>query len=161
MSRRYPRRIDIPLLLCLSGLLLGYGLTLPALETRTLLFWRDEYSILTNILELGRTDRQFAAAILAGCSIVYPASKLLVLIYFWLMPFPFRWRSRLIRFLHLLGRWSMVDVFTISAIVLASATIGPLEATPQIGLFCFAGGMIALMLVSLLMDRLARKGIGR
>lgn len=40
-------------------------------------------------------------------------------------------------------------------------TIGPLQATPRAGLFLFAGGIFALMLAGLAMERLARKGVRR
>lgn len=158
LARRFPRRLDIPFLLVASGVLLGVGITLPALETRTLFFWRDEYSIYMNVMDLSREGRQIAATILAACAIIYPVSKLILLGLFWLFPFPYVWRSRFIRLLRLLGRWSMVDVFAITAIVLGSLTIGPLNASPKIGLFLYSGGIISLMLVSLLMDRLARHG---
>ena len=158
LSRRYPRRIEIPVLLVGAGCLLAAGITLPALETRTLFFWKDEYSIFMNVMQLGRDDRAVAASILALCSIIYPAAKLLTLIYFWVMPFPHTWRARLITLLRAFGRWSMVDVFAVTAIVLASLTIGPLEAEPKIGLFCYAAGIITLMFAGLLMERIAMKG---
>ena len=128
------------------------------METRTLLLWRNEYSILLNLQSLSRDGKQVAAALLALCAVVYPALKLSVLAYFWLAPFPYKWRSRVIKILRLLGRWSMVDVFTVMTIILASLTIGPLEATPQAGLYLYAAGIITLMLVSLMMDKLARYG---
>ena len=158
LARRYPRRVDIPLLLAASGGLLALGLMLPAMQTRTAFFWRDEYSIYMNVLRMSREGRHTAATVLAICSIAYPLAKLALLGYFWLMPFPAAWRSGIIRLLRLLGRWSMVDVFAMSAIILASMTMGPLDATPKLGLYLYAGGILTLMLTSLLMDRLARGG---
>lgn len=148
----------MPLLLLATGAMLALGLMLPAMQTRTALFWRDEYSIYMNVLRMSREGRQSTAAILAICSIAYPLAKLGLLGYFWLMPFPDRWRAGIIRLLRLLGRWSMVDVFAMSAIILASMTIRPLDATPKIGLYLYAGGILTLMFTALLMDRLARKG---
>jgi len=161
LSRRYPKRVEIPLLLAAAGVLLAAGLTLPAIETRTLFFWRDEYSIYMNILSLGRDDRALAATILAVCSIVYPAAKLMTLIYFWIMPFPHTWRARVIAFLRGFSRWSMVDVFAVTAIVLASLTIGPLNAEPRIGLYCYAAGIFTLMAAAIFMERIAIKGVKR
>lgn len=158
LARRYPRRLDIPLLLLGSAGLLALGLVLPAMQTRTALFWRDEYSIYMNVLRMSREGRQTAATVLGICSIAYPLAKLSLLGYFWLMPFPDRWRSGIIRLLRLLGRWSMIDVFAMTAIILASMTIGPMDATPKIGLYLYAGGILLLMFTSLLMDRMARRG---
>lgn len=158
LRRRYRRRWDVPALLLVSGVLILAGLLLPAFETRTLMLWRSEYSILLNVQSLSRQDQHVAATILALCSVVYPAAKLATLALFWLFPFPYRWRARVITLLRVLGRWAMVDVLTIVTIVLASLTIGPLEATPRIGLYLYAAGIICLMIVALLMDRLARYG---
>lgn len=148
----------MPLLLLLSGGLVLSGLLLPAFETRTLMLWRSEYSILLNVQQLSRDDKHAAATILALCSVVYPALKLTTLAFFWLFPFPYRWRLRVIALLRVLGRWAMVDVLTIVTVVLASLTIGPLEATPKIGLYLYAAGILCLMFVALQMERLARYG---
>jgi len=158
LRKRYRKRVDVPVLLLLSGGLILAGLLLPAFETRTLIFWRSEYSILLNVQQLSRDDKHAAATILALCSVVYPAAKLATMTFFWLFPFPYRWRFRVIALLRVLGRWALVDVLTIVTVVLASLTIGPLEATPQIGLYLFAGGILCLMFVSLQMERLARYG---
>lgn len=140
----------------LSAVLLAIGLMLPALETRTLIFWRSESSILRNIQQLSADGKETAAAVLTACSIIYPAAKLALLAFFWLFPFPSRWRWRSIQLIRLLGRWGMVDVIAMASIVLASLTIGPLEATPRIGLYVFAAGVLTLMLTGMLMDRMAR-----
>lgn len=155
LRRRYPRRIDIPVLLTLSAALIGLGLMLPAVETRALV-WRDEYSILLNIKQLSREGKQTAAAILTLCSIGYPVIKFTLLGFFWLFPFPPSWRWRSIQLIRLLGRWAMVDVLAMTSIVVASVTIGPLHATPRIGLFLFAAGILCLGAAGYLMDRLAR-----
>jgi uncharacterized paraquat-inducible protein A len=155
LQKRHPRRFDIPLLLVLSAVLIGLGLMTPAVETRVL-FWRNEYPILSNIHQMSKDGRHTAATILAICSIVYPAAKIGLLTFFWMFPFPATWRWRSIQLIRLLGRWGMVDVFTITSIVLASLTIGPLQAKPKAGLFLFASGMMCLMFVGLLMDRMAR-----
>jgi paraquat-inducible protein A len=149
--------LDVPALMSLAGVLIALGLTQPALETRTFIFWRNEYSLLGNVLELRRDGRTAQWIALATCSIVYPAGKLLLLVYFWLMPSPRAWRSRSIRILRLLGRWSMLDVITIAAVLVAGYAVGPIDARPRVGLYFFAGGILSMMWVTLTMDHLARK----
>jgi len=155
LQRRHPNRVDIPFLLVLSTGLIGLGLMMPAVETQAL-FWRNEYSILLNVRELSKEGKHVAATIIALCSVGYPAIKIGLLSFFWLFPFPAQWRLRSIQLIRALGRWGMVDVFTITSIVLASMTIGPLKATPKLGLFLYASGIMCLMFVGLLMSRLAR-----
>ena len=155
LRRRYPRRFDIPLLIVASAGLISAGLLMPAVETEVL-FWNDKYSILFNLAQLSREGNHVAATIIAACSIAYPAVKVGLLSFFWLFPFPPTWRWRSIQLVRLIGRWGMVDVFALASIVLASATIGPLKATPKIGLFLYASGILCLMMTGLLMSRLAR-----
>jgi len=159
LRRRFPRRVDVPLLLLTSAALLATGLLMPALETRTLGLWRDEHSILANILQLSKDGKDTAAMILGVCSVIYPGVKLALLTFFWHFPFPSSWRWRSIQLIRLLGRWGMVDVVAVASIVLASLTIGPLEATPKLGLYLYALGVLCLMLAGLLMDRMARRGL--
>ena len=157
LAARHPWRLDVPALLGLSLVLLVQGLTQPAMEIRAFFFWHDEYSILTNVAHFWKQDRREAAVILAACSIGYPLLKILVLFYFLLAPFPTRWRRRIVRFLRLLGRWSMLDVMAVAAIVVGSRVIGVLEARPLPGLYIYAAGILVLMVATVLMDRLARE----
>ena len=155
LRRRYPRRIDVPVLIVVSTVLITVGLLTPAVETEVL-FWNDRYSILFNLAQMSREGNHVAATIIAACSVAYPAVKIGLLSFFWLFPFPATWRWRSIQLVRILGRWGMVDVFALTSIVLASATIGPVKATPKIGLFLYASGILCLMLTGLLMSRLAR-----
>ena len=157
LARRHPYRLDVPLLLIASAVLIYLGLTLPAMETRTLIFWRAEYSILENTRRLHEQGKTTAAFIVLFCSVIYPAGKLLAMMWFWVIRFPATWRRRLMRLLRLMGRWSMVDVLVIAAIVLGSSVIGPLNATPRVGIYCFGAGIALQMVATVLMDRLARK----
>lgn len=160
---RHPWRLDLPLLLGASAVLLFLGLTMPALEIRALLIFRDEHSILSNIESLYRQGRRPAALVLAGCSVAYPAAKIALLLGLLFVPFPAGGRRALIRLLRLLGRWSMVDVFAVTAIVVGSRVVVGLEARPLPGIYVYAASILTLMAATMLMDRLARRGhrIGR
>ena len=94
LAARHPWRFDVPLLLTVSLVLLAQGLTMPALEIRALIFWRDQYSIIENIENLWDQGRVPAAVILAVCSVIYPATKIFALFFLWLAPFPAKWRRR-------------------------------------------------------------------
>lgn len=155
LRRRFPHRFDVPAAIVVSTALIGAGLLTPAVETEAL-FWRAEYSILLNVKQMSEQGKHAAATILAICSIAYPAFKIGLLSFFWLFPFPATWRWRSIQLVRLLSRWAMVDVFAITSIVVASLSIGPLKATPKIGLFLYASGILCLMFAALLMSRLAR-----
>jgi paraquat-inducible protein A len=159
LAARHPWRFDVPLLLSASLVLLALGLTLPAMQIRTLIFWVDQYSIISNIQHLYHDGKRPAAIVLTSCSIVYPVMKIAALFYLWLAPFPPRWRRRVVHLLRLLGRWSLVDVLAVTAIVAGSRTLGFLvDAGPLPGIYVYGGSIVSLMMATVLMDRLARHG---
>lgn len=161
LATRYPWRFDVPLLLSISLVLLAQGLTMPAMEIRALIFWVNEYSILSNIQNLFDHHKLPAAFTLLGCSVVYPAAKILVLLFLWLSPFPAKWRHRSVRLMRLLGRWSLVDVFAVTAVVAGSRTVGfLLDARPLPGIYVYAASIFVLMMATVLLDRLASHGRG-
>ena len=159
LAARHPWRFDVPLLLSISLVLLARGLTMPAMEIRTLIFWVDRESIISNIQNLYLHGKLPAAIALAGCSIVYPVLKISVLFFLWLAPFPATWRRRLVRLLRLLGRWSLMDVLAVTAIVAGSRTLGFLvDVRPLGGIYVYGVSILLLMIATVLMDRLARHG---
>jgi paraquat-inducible protein A len=159
LAGRHPWRLDIPLLLSISLVLLARGLTMPAMEIRTLIFWVDQYSIITNIQNLWAHGKRPASVALALCSIAYPLIKISSLCFLWLVPFPATWRSRFVRSLRLLGRWSLLDVAAVTVIVVGSRTLGFLvDANPLGGIYVYAAAICLLMAATILMDRLARHG---
>ncbi len=156
LAARHPWRLDVPVLLSASLVLVVLGLLLPAMEIRALIFWLHKYSIISNIENLYRRGKETAALILAACSVVYPLLKIFALFFLWFIPFPADWRRILLRLLRLLGRWSMLDVIAVTAIVLASRVIGPLAAKPLPGMYVYAVGICVLMIAAVLMDILSR-----
>ena len=157
LAAQHPWRLDIPVLLGLSLVLLIQGVTRPAVEINAFIFWHSEYSIITNIVHLHNEGRLAAAMILGFCSVGYPVFKILILSYLLLAPFPARWRRRLVRMLRLLGRWSMLDVMAVAAIVIGSQVVFLVEANPLPGLYIYAASMIVLMFATILMDGVARE----
>ena len=158
LASRHPWRLDVPLLLSASLVLLVKGLTMPALQITAFIFWRSEYTILENIQRLYEGDRQPAAIVLAACSVAYPVTKIALLFGMWLLPAPVRWRRGCVRLLRLLGRWSMLDVLAITALVVGSRSIFLVEAEPLAGIYVYAAAIVVLMLATMLMDTLASNG---
>ena len=158
LAARHPWRLDVPLLLSVSLVLLFAGLTMPAMQITAFIFWRSEFSILENIQRLYDGDRRPAAIALAFCSVIYPAFKIALLFVLWLMPSPARWRRGCVRMLRLLGRWSLLDVFAMTVLVVGSRAIFLVEAKPLPGIYVYAAAILVLMTVTVLMDALARNG---
>ena len=159
LAARHPWRFDVPLLLSISLVLLARGLTMPAMEIRTLIFWVDQHSIISNIQNLYEHGKVPAAAALALCSIAYPVLKITALFFLWLAPFPTTWRRRLVHLLRLLGRWAMLDILVVTTIVAGSRTFGFLvDANPLPGIYVYGLSILVLMIATMMMDRLAWHG---
>ena len=158
LASRHPWRLDVPLLLSASLVLLAEGLTMPALQITAFIFWRSEYSIIENIQRLYEGNHRPAAIALAVCSVAYPVPKITLLFAMWLIPAPARWRRGVVRLLRLLGRWSMLDVLAITALVVGSRSIFMVDAQALTGIYVYAAAIFILMLATMLMDRLARNG---
>ncbi len=156
LAARHPWRLDVPVLLSASLVLLVLGLSLPAMEIRALIFWLHKYSIISNIQNLHHRGKETAAVALAVCSVAYPGLKIFALFFLWFVPVPAGWRRVCVRLLRLLGRWSMLDVIAVAAIVLASRVIGPLKAKPLAGVYVYASSICILMIATVLMDQLTR-----
>ena len=67
LAARHPWRFDVPLLLCISLVLLAQGLTMPVMQITAFIFWRSEFTIIENIIHLYETDKRPAAFVRASC----------------------------------------------------------------------------------------------
>ncbi len=65
-------------------------------------------------------------------------------------------RQAVFHWLGLLGKWSMLDVFAVS-ILIVLVKLGPLaRVTPEPGLYFFCSAILASMLVTMYVEHLAR-----
>jgi len=66
-------------------------------------------------------------------------------------------RQAVLRWLGILGKWSMLDVFVV-AILIVLVKLGPLaKVQPQRGVYWFAAAIFLSMITSMYVDNLARK----
>lgn len=104
-------------------------------------------TILSSIVFLWQHGSYLIAAIIFIASIATPFFKIAVLLFLLLFDTPTRppyWRTKLYKFIHFIGRWSMIDVFVVA--LLGALIHGRLaQITPQLGIFAFAGTVIFTM----------------
>jgi paraquat-inducible protein A len=152
----HPRRLDIPILTLIAAFLLVKGLTLPILTVKKL--WESNtYSILTGIENLWDEKQQILAVIIFVFSIIFPIAKLLTLGLVWFMKLPEERRQKMVYFMELLGKWSMLDVF-VSAIIIVWVKLGSLaSAKAEDGIYYFGASILLTMIVSSLQGALIRK----
>ena len=160
LKDRYPWHVEVPLLIFGSTLLLVIGLSLPLMEVEKKVLWKvwkNDYSVFTGIVSLAQHHELFLAAILFCFGMVFPFVKLGALALIWCGRMAEANRKRALHWLGILGKWSMLDVFAVS-ILIVLVKIGPLvQVKPQAGVYVFASAILASMLTNLYLERLARK----
>jgi paraquat-inducible protein A len=141
------------LLLLLASSILAVGLGLPVVTLRSGLA-HDSYSVLAGIADLARSGEVLLALIVLVFSVLFPIAKLSTLAHVLFRPVAAERRTRLVRLLERLGRWSMLDVFVV-AILIGSVHLGILsEAYAERGIYVFAAGILLSMFSTLAVQRL-------
>ena len=152
----YPKRIDIVILIVLSIVLLIVGLTLPIMTVRKL--WNSNtYSILSGVQNLWDEKYHVLAVIIFFFSIIFPIAKLFALSAVWFIKLRDEQRKRLIYWMEIFGKWSMLDVF-VSAIIIVWVKLGALaSAKAENGIYFFAASVLLTMIVSSLQGVLVKR----
>jgi len=154
---RHPRQtvaVVLALAVCIG--LLVTGLSLPLLHAQQMVFWKSSYSVWAGIIELWKQNELLLATLLFFFSIVFSFVKLTGLTYIWFAPLLDTDRARLLDWLGLLGKWSMLDVFIV-AILIVLVKLGPMaRVEPRAGVYVFAAAIAASMLTTMYVERVAR-----
>lgn len=139
-----------------SAALLVTALSLPLMYTKQM-FWDSSYSVWAGVVELWKQNELALATVLFFFSIVFPIMKLLGLMVICFARLREERRARLLHWLTLLGKWSMLDVFVV-AILIVLVKLGPLaRIEPRAGVYVFAAAIVASMVTTMYVERLARR----
>ena len=157
LSQLHPQhRLFVPAATVCSVLLLVTGLSLPLLYSQKL-FWKSTYSVWEGVVELWRQHELALAAAILFFSIVFPFAKLLGLTVIWYWKLPEESRNRLLNWLGMLGKWSMLDVFVV-AILIVLVKLGPfVNVEPRVGVYVFAAAILSSMLTTVYIEALAKR----
>ena len=156
---RHPKRWDVPALLLLSAATLIAGYTLPLMSISKLVFWHDDYTLLTSVTGLWDSGNYILAVIIFVFSIVFPITKLTTLSVVWFKAFDDQTRSRVVFTIAILGKWSMLDVFVCALLIVMTKAKAFLDAEPRSGLFVFAIAIALSMIASILVEHLAKEPV--
>lgn len=157
LANRCPLHFEVPLLLLTAAGLLGVGLFLPTLTLKELVFWKHTFSILTGIQNLYQEKHYTLAGIIFLFSIVFPIAKLGSLTLIWYVQFTEESRSKMLRWLDLFGKWSMLDVLVVAITIVITKLSGLVKAEPHIGIYLFAGSVILSMLTTMYIEYLGKR----
>ena len=157
LAQLYPKHIEIPILIVASTILLGFGLSLPIMHVEKMVFWKNEYSVFTGTIGLYHDKEYFLAAILFFFSLVFPIVKLAMLGILWNFKLDALTRAKILGWLGVLGKWSMLDVFVV-AILIVAVKLGPLaNVKPGSGVYLFSLAIIMSISTTLWVERVIRR----
>ena len=150
-------RLEVPLLIVGSLMLLIAGLILPLMRVEKMVLWKNSYSVITGVINLWNEHQRFLAVVVFFFSLVFPLVKLAMLTVIWVLPLAERGRRRVLHWLGLLGKWSMLDVFAVS-ILIVLVKLGPLvKIKPDIGVYAFGMAILLSMITTMYVSYLAKR----
>ena len=136
-----------------AAVCLVLGLTLPVMKLTRLYFWTDTPSILSIVSALWASGEIFLAGVIFVFSIVFPALKLLyIAMAGTLTTFDPVHRSRWLKRIGWLGKWSMLDVLVLALLVFYAQAIEFADAVSLPGVYFFAASVFLTMIAYSLID---------
>ncbi len=157
LREQFPRRYDIPLVIAAAAILLPLGLALPTVTLSTMAgVSGSDFSFFTGIRELIRNGNFLLALLIFIFSGAFPVLKITMLGVIWFHRMKPDRREQTLYALRVLGKWSMLDVFVVVALV-GAIQFGLLAtARPRIGIYLFSVAVLLCMLATFLESRLAQ-----
>jgi paraquat-inducible protein A len=150
LQQAYPRQVlYLRLLVLLASFALLVGTLAPVVTLEKFVLIENTFSVLSGVGQLLLEGRWFLFLLIAGFSILLPVLKLLVL-YRLLSP-GCHDSSRLrgyLHWMHLYGKWSMLDVFVVAVLVVAVKLGALVEVEMRYGLYAFAAAVLLTMFIT-------------
>jgi paraquat-inducible protein A len=148
------RAFLVLLLVIAAAACLVLGLTLPVVKLTRLYFWNDTHSLTSIIAALYHTREFFLAGVIFVFSILFPVFKLIYIVAAGtLMAQQSAHRSRILRRIAWLGKWSMLDVLVLALLIFYAKSTALSDAVALPGIYFFAGSVVLTMLAYGLVER--------
>jgi len=150
ISSRYPHQAtQLQLLIGTALFALLFGLIAPIVTLEKFYVIENTFSVLSGVLQLWREGQIFLFFIITLFSVVMPLLKLGVLILLVVMKGGNDERlQRYLHWMHLYGKWSMLDVFVV-ALLVVSVKLGAIASVEmRYGLYAFATAILLTMIAT-------------
>ncbi|MDA3933982.1 MAG: paraquat-inducible protein A [Gammaproteobacteria bacterium] len=141
------------LIFVVACILLILGLTMPAFTNDRLGHDPQSLSILRGAVSLSELGSPGFMIIIILFSAVFPTAKLIAMLVLWLFSFEVDSERRIMRWLEILGKWSMLDVFVIATTIGASHLKLLNKTTIETGIYVFGLAIFISMLASVLLRK--------
>jgi paraquat-inducible protein A len=141
------RRLRI--LLAVTTFFLAVGLVAPIITMKKFVLVENTFSVFSGAIQLFNEGQFFLFIIIAGFSIVLPLLKIGVLNKLLSMKEGNNGDlDRYLHWMHLYGKWSMLDVFVVAILVVAVKLGAIASVEMRAGLYAFAAAVILTMFVT-------------
>jgi paraquat-inducible protein A len=157
LAARYPKHWYVPALTSLALVTLLVAVWLPTLRLSKIVILNETYSIWRGIVELWKSEHYILALIIFFFSMLFPVAKLVMLLAIWFKAMNCQVRDRMLHWLGVLGKWSMLDVFVVAILVVLIKAGAATNATADVGIYLFAAAIMLSIIASLLVDLLAKR----
>lgn len=146
-------------LLVITAITLGFGLVMPLITFKQLVFFTNTFSIVSGVKALYSQNQYLLFGIILVFSIVIPVLKIVLLTVNWNYPAisGSHWRARLLSLSAALGRWSMLDVFAVAVFVVMMKINLISEVQTHRGLLIFTFAVLALICLNAYINSLLVK----
>ena len=136
-------------LVILASLLLGVGLVSPIVTLEKFMIVENTFSVTSGILQLLQENQWFLFFVITGFSVVLPILKLHVLYRLVSNNTAGNERQRrYLHWMHLYGKWSMLDVFVVAVLVVAVKLGAIANVEMRFGLYAFAASILLTMFIT-------------
>ena len=142
----------------LNGALLVVSWVLPFMTVSQFVWLSEEVSLFTGLIELLDSENLVLFLVIALFCIAFPLAKLAVALALWFLVLGERAR-KLLGWMEVLGKWSMLDVFVVALMVVALNLSLVTDVVVHAGLYLFTGAVILSMLLVQRITKLAKASV--
>jgi len=150
IASTYPKEARrLRVVLGITLFFLGVGLVAPIITLKKFVLIENTFSVLSGTIELLTEGHIFLFLLISGFSVVMPLLKIAVLNrLLWAGDSRVDNLDKYLHWMHLYGKWSMLDVFVV-AVLVVSVKLGAIASVEmRYGLYAFAAAVILTMYVT-------------
>jgi paraquat-inducible protein A len=150
IAHSFPEKaVQLRVLLAVTLIIFVVGLVAPIITMTKFLLIENTFSVLSGALGLLQEQQYFLFIVITGFSIVLPLLKMGVL--YKLLSSKQQESVHLDRYLHwmhLFGKWSMLDVFVVAVLVVAAKLGAIASVEMRFGLYAFTAAVVLTMYIT-------------
>lgn len=150
ITEQYPEKArQLRLYIWITSSLLLVGLVAPIITLSKFVLIKNTFSVLSGAAELLKEGQIFLFLVITGFSVLLPILKLRVLYRLVSKSEVAKEKIRKqLHWMHLYGKWSMLDVFVVAVLVVAVKLGAIADVEMRFGLYAFAASVLLTMLIT-------------